>query len=227
MSKIILQIKGLVKNFQSGSTILEVLQGLDLEVNEGDCIAIMGESGVGKSTLLSLIGGLDSVTEGSIRINDTQITQLDERDLAHFRARFLGFMFQYHYLLPEFNALENVFLPLLIKEKNFKKEFEKKARELLEEVGLKGRLFHKPGELSGGECQRVALSRALVKKPKLVIADEPTGNLDDKNTQIVFDLITSLNKKYNTTFIIATHNKKIVQYARKVYLLENGKLNKI
>ncbi len=224
MNEIILEIKNLHKYFQTGDTILKVLKGLDLKVKKGQIVAITGESGVGKSTLLSLIGGLDFVTDGSIKIKQTEITKLDQEQLNIFRAQYIGFMFQFHYLLPEFNAIENVFLPLMIKEKRFKKEFFNKAKTVLKEVGLEKRIYHKPGELSGGECQRIALSRALVKNPEIVIADEPTGNLDDKNTEIVFNLIAKLNKKYKTTFIIATHNLQVTKIAHQVFILKNGRL---
>lgn len=224
MNETILEIKNLHKYFQSGDTVLKVLEGLELKVKSGEIIAITGESGVGKSTLLSLIGGLDSVTEGSIKIRNTEITELSEEELNIFRARYIGFMFQFHHLLQEFNALENVFLPLLIKEKRLKKNFFDKAKLILKEVGLQSRMYHKIGELSGGECQRIALSRAIIKQPELVIADEPTGNIDAKNTEIVFDLIKKLNKKYNTTFIIATHNLEFARIAHSVFTLKNGKL---
>lgn len=224
MNEIILEIKNLHKYFQTGDTILKVLKGLNLKVKRGEIVAITGESGVGKSTLLSLIGGLDSVTDGSIKIKQTEITNLNQEQLNIFRAQYIGFMFQFHYLLPEFNAIENVSLPLMIKEKQFKKEFFNKANTILKEVGLEKRIYHKPGELSGGECQRIALSRALVKNPEIVIADEPTGNLDDKNTEIVFNLIAKLNKKYNTTFIIATHNLQVSKIAHQVFTLKNGRL---
>ncbi len=224
MNKRILEIKNLHKYFSSGDTILKVLNGLNLDVEKGKVIAITGESGVGKSTLLSLIGGLDAVTEGSIKFKQIEITNLNEEQLNHFRAKYVGFMFQFHYLLPEFNAIENVYLPLMIKEKRYKKEFFSSARLILKEVGLEERMYHKIGELSGGECQRIALSRALVKNPEIVIADEPTGNLDDKNTDVVFNLISKLNKKFGTTFIIATHNMKVKKIAHKVYVLKQGKL---
>ncbi len=223
MDKRVVEIKNLHKYFESGSSTLKVIKGLHLEINRGEIIGIVGESGVGKSTLLSLIGGIDSVTSGSIKIKETVITDMSEDELNKFRADYIGFMFQYHFLLPEFNSLENVMLPLLIKGGKERVDVER-IKKLLNQVGLESRIYHKPDKLSGGECQRVALCRAVVKNPEIVIADEPTGNLDDKNTDMIFKFIEKLNKKYNTTFIIATHNMKIREIASKVYELKNGVL---
>lgn len=225
-NEIILSVKNLHKYFQSGVTTLKVLTGIDLTVKKGEIVVITGESGAGKTTLLSLIGGIDSPTSGSIKIKNIEITNLNEEELNKFRAKYLGFMFQYHYLLPEFTALENVYIPLLITEKRFKKDFYNKAKKFLKEVGLETRINHKPSALSGGECQRVALSRALVKNPEIVIMDEPTGNLDEKNSALVIDLIKKLNKKYENTFIIATHNLEFLKIADTAYLLKSGVLHK-
>ncbi len=226
MNKTILKVTNLKKYFTQGNSDLKVLDGLNFELKKGDIAVIVGESGVGKSTFLSLLGGLDKVTEGDIIFNDQNITQLNEDELSEIRAKSIGFIFQFHYLLPEFTALENTFLPLWVKNKKFKKEFVEKAKEILSEVGLEDRLNHKPGKLSGGECQRVALARALITEPELVIADEPTGNLDDKNTKLVFSLIKKLNRKYNISFLIATHNMEVKKITNKIYLLKSGRLFK-
>ncbi len=226
-NKILLKIVELHKYFHTGKNELKVLKGINLDVNHGDLIAIMGESGTGKSTLLSLIGGLDYPTSGKIYLRDIEITAQDEEIVTKLRRKYFGYIFQYHFLLNEFTAIENVVIPLLIKKQKKEKDIYNKAKKLLEEVGLGGRINHRPGELSGGECQRVALCRAIIHNPEIVIADEPTGNLDEKNTEHIFELIKYLNKKYKTTFIIATHNHKVKRITRKVYLLQQGKLKKL
>jgi len=227
MSNEILIVENLHKYFHSGGTILKVLQGIDLKVLKGSIVTITGESGVGKSTLLSLIGGIDTPTDGKIKIKGLDITELNEEELSKFRAETLGFVFQFHFLLPELTALENLFVPFLIKGYKNRNNFYKKSIELLEEVGLEKRWHHKPSELSGGECQRVALARALVKNPEIVIADEPTGNLDEKNSKVVIKLIKNLNKKYGNTFIIASHNLEFTKISDESYVIKNGKIYKL
>ncbi len=226
MNEQILKVKNLKKFFIQGGITLKVLENLNMDVYKKDIIVIMGESGVGKSTLLSLIGGLDTVTSGEIIFKNYDITKYQGDKLADIRAKYIGYIFQFHYLLPEFTALENVMLPIWIKSKKYSKHFITEAENLLSEMGLSDRLNHKPGKLSGGECQRVALARAIITNPELVIADEPTGNLDDKNTKIVFSLMKKLNRKYGTTFLIATHNIEARKIANRIYTLKNKKLYK-
>ena len=221
-----INIKNLKKYFKSGDVVLKVLDNLNFSVNQGKISVITGESGVGKSTLLSLIGGLDNVTDGEIFINSIDLTKLNEKELAPFRANNIGFVFQYHFLLQEFTAYENILLPYMIKNNNVPNKTQKYVNELLDLVNLKDRKNHKPGQLSGGECQRISLLRALVNKPQIIIADEPTGNLDEKNSLMVFKLIQSLNRKFKFTFLIATHNMLIKKYSDEIYLLRNGILHK-
>ncbi len=222
----LVDIQKLRKYFKSGDDTLKVLDDLNLQVNKGSIVTVTGESGVGKSTLLALIGGLDYVTEGRIIIQNQDITKLSEKAMTLFRCNNIGFVFQHHFLLPEFTAYENIILPYLVRNNTIDNATKKYIAELISIVGLEDRMEHKPGELSGGECQRTALLRALINKPQIVVADEPTGNLDEKTTKIIFELIKKLNKKYKFTFIIATHNLLIKKYSHKFYVLKNGKLAK-
>lgn len=222
----IIQASRLRKYFQSGSVTLKVLDDLDLSVPAGRILAVTGESGVGKSTLLSLLGGLDSPTSGRILFAGRDIAPLSEEELAAFRAAHTGFVFQNHFLLSEFSAYENILLPAMLKKSGLTKKQERYVLDLLGMVNLRERKDHRPGQLSGGECQRVALLRALVNHPRLVIADEPTGNLDEKNTRLVFRLIRDLNRKYRVTFIIATHNPLIREFAHDVCVIRQGKIHK-
>ena len=226
MSNTILDIHGLTKTYQSGPQTVEVIKGIDLEIQQGEIVIIMGPSGVGKSTLLHLIGGLDKPTSGSVTINDTNIFELENSKLAHFRNSSVGFVFQFHHLLPEFSALENLMIPGMIR-KNNPEEIKSKAIDLLEKVDLSDRINHRPSQLSGGEQQRVAVARALVNQPKLVLADEPTGNLDKRNSESLYNLILDLNKSLNQTFIIVTHNEMMTRNANKVIELEDGKVKNI
>jgi len=207
------------RNSQHG---LEVLKGIDLNVRKGEILAIVGASGAGKSTLLHILGALDRPTAGEVRFEGRNIFAMNEKDLARFRNRNIGFVFQFHHLLPEFNALENVAMPAMIEGKNF--EFAKdNAAMLLKDVGLEDRLHHKPSELSGGEQQRVAVARALMNRPKVILADEPTGNLDTANGQMLHDLLWNLCKSRRQTLVIVTHNVSLASRADRVLQIVDGR----
>jgi len=192
-----------------------------LEVFSGEMVGVVGASGVGKSTLLHILGTLDRPDKGKVNLNSTDIFSLDDRQLASFRNKTIGFVFQFHHLLPEFTALENVMMPQLIAGEKEEK-IKDKARNILNELGLLPRADHRPGELSGGEQQRVAVARALINDPLVVIADEPSGNLDKKNKEELHELLSDLNKNKNQTFIIATHNEELAKKANRVYRLKDG-----
>ena len=213
------------KSFQHMGRTLEVLRGIDISIFEGEIVAIVGQSGAGKSTFLHCIGTLDVVTSGSLKLGGEELTSLSSSRLAEVRNRTIGFVFQFHHLLPEFNALENVVMPGLIQGRS-KKEMEPRAMALLEEVGLKDRSLHRPGELSGGEQQRVALARALVLEPKLLLADEPTGNLDSATSAQIHDLFFSINKQRGTTIVVVTHNLALAASMPRVVTLKDGKVEK-
>lgn len=203
---------------------LQVLKGVDIEIRHGEFVVIVGPSGSGKSTLLHLLGGLDRPTDGMVKLGDQNIFALTEEQLAVFRNRSLGFIFQFHHLLPEFTALENVCMPALIAGKTIK-EATPRAQILLEQVGLSDRARHKPNELSGGEQQRVAVARALMNNPKLVLADEPSGNLDEENGLSLHRLLVHLSEEFGMTFVVATHNFDLTRRAHRVLRLSEGKLN--
>ena len=222
MSKI-LTTHQLCKTYMTGPQKVEVLKGIDLEVSAGEIVVIMGPSGVGKSTLLHLIGGLDRPTAGEVLIDGEDLFSLRDRELAVFRNNAIGFVFQFHHLLPEFTALENVMIPGMMHGRDFTVASEK-AQNILDEIGLGQRLNHKPSELSGGEQQRVAVARALINGPRLVLADEPTGNLDKQNSEALYELILELNKKHGQTLIIVTHNELMATHAHRVIELEDGKI---
>lgn len=204
---------------------LEVLKGVNLEIKAGEIVSIVGASGAGKTTLLQILGTLDHAGKGELSIHGTNIHSLSDKKLSEFRNRHIGFVFQFHHLLPEFTALENVCLPAFIA-KTSRKEAEQKARELLDFLGLTDRLDHKPAELSGGEQQRVAVARALVNRPSAVMADEPSGNLDSKNAKELHNLFFLLREKYNQTFVIVTHNEELASLADRKLTIKDGSIEK-
>ncbi|MHB2153865.1 ABC transporter ATP-binding protein [Calditrichota bacterium GD2] len=221
--KAIIKVENLVKIYDSGPQKVEVLKGLTFSVKPAEVVVIKGPSGVGKSTLLHIMGALDLPTSGSVWLDGQNINDLSNSALARFRNKAVGFVFQFHHLLPEFTAFENVLIPSIMHEP-LTKEKEDYARYLLEEVGLSHRLQHKPNELSGGEQQRVAVARALVNKPKVLLADEPTGNLDRKNSEMLYELMLSLNKKFNQTLVIVTHDEHMTLKASRIIELDDGKI---
>jgi lipoprotein-releasing system ATP-binding protein len=223
---VILRAERIQKSFPIGKKgMLEVLKGIDLEIRKGEIIAIVGASGAGKSTLLHIIGGLDRPTQGSVQVDGIDIAKLSDEALAKFRNKEIGFVFQFHHLLPEFTALENVVMPALILGEKFAKARER-AEQLLHEVGLAERMEHKPMELSGGEQQRVAVARALMNQPKIILADEPSGNLDRANSEILHTLIVDLNRAYMQTFIIVTHNPDLSTLAGRILKIVDGKVER-
>ena len=214
---IMIQAKGLTKNFGT----LQVLKGVDLSVQKGEIVSIVGASGAGKTTLLQILGTLDRMDKGSLYINDVAPFDLNAKALAEFRNTSLGFIFQFHQLLPEFSALENVCMPALIQNQSMA-QAQKRAKELLDYLKLSHRFDHKPGALSGGEQQRVAVARALMNQPALILADEPSGNLDTQNAQELHQLFFDLRKTFDQTFIIVTHNADLAQMADRQMVMENG-----
>jgi len=219
----LLQAIQIEKHYPSGPETLKVLRGINLTIQAGEILVIMGPSGVGKSTLLHILGTLDKPTFGEVIIDGQRVTDLKESEIALFRNKNVGFVFQFHYLLPEFSALENLLIPRMIMQKNWKDHIQR-AEELLAEVGLSKRLHHRPSQLSGGELQRVAVARALINNPKLVLADEPTGNLDSMNSHALFELILQLNQKYQQTFVIVTHNEMFANQSHRVIHLLDGQI---
>ena len=220
----IIKTVNLVKEYQlSKEKSLRVLNGIDVVINEGEVVSIVGPSGAGKSTLLHLIGTLDKPTSGEVYIDGQDVFKFSSNQLAHFRNTKIGFIFQFHHLLPEFSALENVCIAAMIAGKPMK-SVEKKAIELLEEVGLAERLHHKPSEISGGEAQRVAIARALINSPKVILADEPTGNLDSHNSDDIINIMFSLRKKYQQTFVIVTHNEKFAAMTDRTLKMTDGRI---
>ena len=218
-----IEVSGLTKSYQVGDTRLTVLKQLDVSLERGEMVAIVGASGVGKSTLLHVLGGLDAVDEGTIRIDNAVITELSDGQRVAFRNQHVGFVFQFHHLLPEFNALENAEMPMRIARRKAS-ERRSRATELLRRVGLEARLEHRPGMLSGGEQQRVAIARALVMQPTLLLADEPTGDLDEHTADSLHDLLREMHRERGLTSIIATHNPRLAAACDRVLRLEEGRL---
>ena len=221
-----LDVRALTKSYTVGEGQLHVLRALDLGVDQGEMVAVVGASGVGKSTLLQLIGGLDRVDGGTIRIGDTDMTAADDESRVAFRNRQVGFVFQFHHLLPEFTAAENVAMPLRIA-RVAPREAQPRAEALLGEVGLSDRVSHRPGMLSGGEQQRVAVARALVMKPALLLADEPTGDLDEQTAAELHVLLRRMHSAHGLTSVIATHNTRLAESCDRVLRLEDGRLRPV
>ncbi len=222
-----IKVENLKKTYQQskGSVHREVLKSLNLEIAEGEKVAIMGPSGSGKTTLLNLIGTLDVPTEGQIKIEGQLISEMSSEEMLYFRSKNVGFVFQFHHLLPQCTLLENVLLPSLTQKRD-KKMFIQHAEELLTYLGVWEQRNNKPEALSGGECQRAAVARALLNKPKILLADEPTGSLDNKNAALLIDLLVDINQKMNITLIIATHSFEIAQRMDKIFTINDGKLEK-
>ena len=219
MSKEILKLENVEKKYSGSVEELHIINNLSFSVEEGEFISILGRSGSGKSTLLNIMGLLDRVDGGKIFIGGQEVDKLSEEERDKIKNQMIGFVFQFHYLLPEFTALENVMLPALLNNFDKKLEIEKRAKELLEKVGLEERKNHKPSQLSGGEKQRVAIARAFINSPKILLADEPTGNLDEETSEMIFKILKDINKKEKQTIIVVTHSKDLAEISdRQVYL---------
>lgn len=226
MNDIILKAEKLTKTFTQGKSSLEIFTDINLELRDKESLAIIGESGAGKSTLMHLLGGLDKPTSGNVWVMNENLTHLNAAKQGIVRNCYLGFVYQFHHLLPEFNALENVLMPLIIRGENTTNIHEK-ANYYLDKVGLSNRAKHRVGELSGGERQRIAIARALITEPRCVLADEPTGNLDERTAGTIADLMFGLNEKLGTAFIIVTHNIQLAKRMNRILNLEGGKLHPI
>jgi lipoprotein-releasing system ATP-binding protein len=223
MSNPILKATQLVKRVHDGRHDVTILQSLDLSIQAGEFVSIVGASGSGKSTLLHLLGGLDLPTSGSVELMGKPLSRLDETKRGDLRNQYLGFVYQFHHLLPEFDAIENVAMPLLLRQQTTVEEARAHAVSLLEQVGLKHRLTHKPSELSGGERQRVAMARALVTKPAVVLADEPTGNLDRKTAKDILALLAELRQTLNMALLVVTHDEQLAAAADRLLHMQDGK----
>ena len=226
MDQVMVRTEGLKKVFRSGNSDLVLFENLSFQVAKGEMLAIVGESGAGKSTLLHILGALDRASAGDVYCANLQLSSLTEDDAAEFRNREIGFVWQFHYLLPEFTALENVAMPLLLRGRPWQ-EAQGEASRWLREVGLELRSHHRSGELSGGEQQRVALARALITQPKLLLADEPTGDLDSRTADSVFELVARLHREYQLTSLIATHNFAFARRCHRVLRLQNGRIEEV
>ena len=223
MKNNIIEIKDLEKTYVSKGESLTVLKDLSFSIEEGTRTAIVGSSGNGKSTLLNIISGIDTATSGFVKVGKYELSKMTEKDLCKYRSEFIGLVFQFHYLLKDFTALENIFLPAYMAGKNKKIAMEK-AEILLQEIGLYGRKNHLPSELSGGERQRVAVARSLINDPKIILADEPTGNLDPENAALISDLLYGVSEKYSKTLVIVTHDKEVAKKAQIIYRLQDKQI---
>lgn len=225
MSNPMIEVKHLKKHYELGKNRLDILKGVDFSVSEGEFVMIMGPSGSGKSTLLHLISALDRPTEGQIHVSGMNLNDLSDRQMSKLRNEKIGIVFQFYYLFPELNAYENVFLPALLnKQAGSRKNIKEKTDQLFEEIGLKDRRFHRPQELSGGEQQRIAIARALMNGPRILLADEPTGNLDTVSGNIVLDFLEKIRKEKNLTMVMVTHNPEIVKRSDRAVYLRDGLL---
>ncbi len=219
-----IEVQGLKKNYPLGNTTVHALRGIDLTVEEGKVISVIGPSGSGKTTLLNVIGCIDSATEGSVKVGGQEITSLSDKDVTNIRLHKIGFIFQTFNLIPVLNTLENVEFPLLLMKKHSKSEVRKKAEKLIDLVGLGEHIKHRPAELSGGQRQRVAIARALVTNPDIVLADEPTANLDSVTGAAILDVMREMNRIEKTTFIFSTHDPNVLRYAQDVVKIKDGLL---
>jgi lipoprotein-releasing system ATP-binding protein len=226
MTETVLEARNVQRRFQQGPVTLEVLHAVNVAINAAERLSIVGASGSGKTTLLQILGGLDKPSSGEVLVDGKNIHALSERDRGELRNHAIGFVYQFHHLLPEFSALENVAMPLLVRRMHTG-EAKDRAREILKRVGLGERLDHRPHQLSGGERQRAAVARALVTQPKLVLADEPTGNLDGKNAEQVFELMLELNRERRTSLVVVTHDMRIAARMERVLEIVDGVLNEI
>ena len=224
MNNIIMKLEDIDKFYMETGNKLHILKKLNLEVKRGEFVSILGKSGSGKSTLLNIMGLLDKIDGGRIWIDNKEVSSLNEMERNDIKNHFLGFVFQFHYLMSEFTALENVMIPALLNNFKNKKEIEKEAKELLEIVGLAERIKHKPNQLSGGEKQRVAIARAMINKPKLILADEPTGNLDEDTGELIFSLFKKINKEHNQSIVVVTHARDLSQVTDRQIYLKRGVL---
>jgi putative ABC transport system ATP-binding protein len=218
----IIEVKGVTKDYALGKTTVHALRGIDLDIEEGDLMTIMGPSGSGKTTLLNVVGCIDQASQGSVKVHGQEITSLTDRQVTDLRLHRIGFIFQTFNLIPVLNALENVEFPLLLMKKDSRAEVRKKAEKLIEEVGIKEYVKHRPAELSGGQRQRVAIARALVTNPDIVLADEPTANLDSVTGASILDLMKEMNRKEKTTFIFSTHDANVLKYAKTAVKIKDG-----
>ncbi len=216
-----LKLINVTKNFSQAAQTFEVIKGANLEIQKGELVALIGPSGSGKTTLLQIAGLLDSATSGQVLVNDVDATKADDEQRTKIRKDHIGFVYQFHHLLPEFSALENVALPLLIKDKSKKEAFEE-AKQLLTAVGLEDRFDHKPAQLSGGQQQRVAIARAVISKPSLILADEPTGNLDSTISEKIFDILQNLVKSHQIGCLMVTHNLELAKKADRIISIKDG-----
>ena len=224
MNNIIMKLEDIDKFYMETGNKLHILRKLNLEVKRGEFVSILGKSGSGKSTLLNIMGLLDKIDGGKIWIDNKEVSSLNEMERNNIKNHFLGFVFQFHYLMSEFTALENVMIPALLNNFKNKTEIEKEAKELLEIVGLAERMKHKPNQLSGGEKQRVAIARAMINKPKLILADEPTGNLDEDTGELIFSLFRKINKEHNQSIVVVTHARDLSQVTDRQIFLKKGVL---